>query len=189
MPRSDPGRAAPRHDREVFTLRLKARTEMRPDIFRAHSRPSGFTVIELVIVMVFLGIISAFVVSTAMPRAGQSTVGYQAQQLASDLRHAQMLAMTWGKDLNFTTTSTSYSVSCTSVSAGPCASYPSAVVDPGHSGSFTVALDNVTLSLAPTLTFDIVGKPSSAASFTLAADGVTMATVTVAAGTGFVTVQ
>ena len=163
---------------------MKRPSEISPP----HWRLSGFTLIELVIVMVFLGIISAFVVSAAMPRAGQSTVGYQAQQLASDLRHTQMLAMTWGKDLNFTTTATSYSVSCASSSTGPCAP-PPPVVDPGHSGSFTVALDNVTLSPATTLTFDIVGKPLSPASFTLAADGVTMATVTVAAGTGFVTVQ
>jgi len=152
-----------------------------------HPRVAGFTLIELIIVIVVVGIISAFVVSRAMPRAGESTAGYQAQQFANDLRHAQMLAMTWGKDLNFTTATASYSVSCASGSTGPCASSP--VIDPGHSGAFAVALDNVTLSPATTLTFDIVGKPSSAASFTLAADGVTMATVTVAAGTGFVTVQ
>lgn len=150
-------------------------------------RSRGFTTIEFVIVIVLLGILSAFALLKTMPRTGESTAGYQAQQLASDLRHAQMLAMTWGKDLNFATTSTSYSVSCASGSTGPCASSP--VVDPGHSGSFTVALDNVTLSPATTLSFDIVGKPSSAASFTITADGVTIATVTVAANTGFVSVQ
>jgi len=147
----------------------------------------GFTTIELIIVVVLLGILSAFAVLGALPRAGESTAGYQAQQLASDLRHTQMLAIAWGKDLNFTTTPTSYNVSCVSGSMGPCASSP--VLDPGHSGSFTVALDNVTVSPATTLTFDIVGKPSSAASFAITADGVTIATVTVAANTGFVTVQ
>lgn len=143
--------------------------------------------IEFVTVIVLLGILSAFALLKTMPRTGESTVGYQAQQFANDLRHTQMLAMTWGKDLNFTSTSTSYSVSCASGTTGPCASSP--VVDPGHSGSFTVVLDNVTLSPATTLSFDIVGKPSSSASFTLSAGGATLATVTVAAGTGFVTVQ
>lgn len=145
--------------------------------------------IELIVVLVLLAILSSFVASKALPRTGESTAGYQAQLLAGDLRHAQILAMTWGKDLNFTTTSTSYSVSCANSSTGPCAP-PSPVVDPGHSGLFTVTLDGVTVATsAPSLTFNILGTPSSQASFTLSSNGVSLATVTVAAGTGFVTVQ
>ncbi len=164
---------------------------MRTRLSVARAREPGFTMVELVLVLVLIGILSAFVVSKAMPRAGESTAGYQAVRLANDLRHTQMLAMAWGRNLNFVATSGSYSVSCASgVSPGPCASSP--VLDPGHSGPFDVALENVTLAVVTgpnPLTFDIVGKPSAAASFTLAAGGVTLATVTVAANTGFVTVQ
>ena len=149
----------------------------------------GFTSIEFIAVVVILGILSAFVVLRAMPRAGESTAGYQAQQLASDVHHAQMLAMAWGKDLVFTSSPNSYTVTCASVVVSPCPpSIASPVMDPGHSGTFAVTLDSVTLNNT-TLTFDIVGKPSSAASFTLSANGATLATVTLAAGTGFVAVQ
>ena len=147
---------------------------------------SGFSIIELVVVMVLLAILSAVAVMAVMPRAGENTAGYQAGRLASDLRHTQMLAMAWGKNLNFATSPGSYSVSCASGST--CTSTP--VSDPGHSGSFDVSMESVTLSAtANPLTFDIVGRPSGPATFTLAVDGVTVATVTVAANTGFVAVQ
>ena len=147
-------------------------------------RVLGFTLIELIVVVVLVGILSAFVVSRAMPRAGDSTTaGYQAQRLASDLRHAQMLALAWGRALTFTASGNSYSVVCVAT-GGPCVSTTSPVVDPGRDGPFTVNMEGVSLNSAST-TFDILGKPSAAASFTLSSG----ATVSVAANTGFVTVQ
>lgn len=167
----------------------EAPTNLRSDILTTYSRILGFTAIELLIVVVFLGILSAFAVLKAMPRAGESTAGYQAQRLASDLGHTQMLAMAWGKELVFTSAQNSYKVTCKTVVVSPCPpSTMSPVVDPGRSDTFVVILDNVTLNNT-SLTFDIVGKPLSAASFIVSADGVTMATVTVAANTGFATVQ
>lgn len=153
---------------------------------QAPVRVLGYTLIELIVVLVLVGILSAFVVSKAMPRAGESTAGYQAQRLASDLRHAQMLALAWGRALTFTAVSGSYSVVCVAT-GGPCVSTGSPVTDPGRDGPFTVNLDNVSLNSAST-TFNILGKPSAAASFTLSSGGTTVATVAVAADTGFVTV-
>jgi len=146
-------------------------------------RVLGFTLIELIVVVVLVGILSAFVVSRAMPRAGDSTTaGYQAQRLASDLRHAQMLALAWGRALTFTASGNSYSVVCVAT-GGPCVSTTSPVVDPGRDGPFTVNMEGV--SVSGSTTFDILGKPSAAASFTLSSGG----TVSVAADTGFVKLQ
>jgi type II secretory pathway pseudopilin PulG len=152
-------------------------------------RLSGFTLLELGVVVFMVGIVSAIALSRAAPRASQDTAGFQAQLFANDLRHTQMLAMAWGKELRLTPTATSYSVTCVSASGGPCVDTSSPVVDPGHDGPFTVTLQNsVTLS-GSALQFDILGKPSAAATFTLSADGAVIATVSVAAVTGFVSVN
>jgi prepilin-type N-terminal cleavage/methylation domain-containing protein len=159
-------------------------TRMHSDAATAHRRGNGFTIIELVVVLVFVGIISAFVLLKGLPRAGDSTSSYQqAQRLASDLRHAQMLALAWGKGLTFSAAGASYSVACaTGFTGGPCGASP--VIDPGRDGPFTVNLDSVNVNTA-SVTFDILGKPLGPQSFTLSSGG----TVSVAADTGFVTLQ
>ena len=161
---------------------------MCPSVTRR--RMPGFTLVELVSVLVLVGILSVYVVSKAMSSAGQSTAGYQAVRLASDLRHTQMLALAWGVALTFTSTPSSYSVSCATSTTAPCppsTSPPTPVTDPGHSGAFSVTLDNSVTLNATSVTFDILGQPATAPTFTFTSDSKTMAAVTVAANTGFVT--
>jgi prepilin-type N-terminal cleavage/methylation domain-containing protein len=154
----------------------------------AARRSRGFTLTELIIIIVLLGVVTSYALSKAMPQASQATLGYQASMLADDLRQTQMLAMSWGKPLRFTPSSGSYAVTCVAVSVAPCTSTSTAVYDIGHAGSFSVTLANgVTLS-GSSVDFDIVGKPSAARTFTLTGGGQTR-TVTVAAGTGYVAVN
>ena len=151
-------------------------------------RSRGFTLTELIIVIVMLGVVTSFAISKAMPQAGQATLGYQATQLAGNLRHTQMLAMAWGKELRFTPNSTTYAVTCVTVSVSPCTSTSTPVYDIGQAANFTVTLANGVTISGSAVDFNIVGKPSAAATFTLTASGQTR-TVTVAANTGFVTVN
>ena len=159
---------------------------MNPTALARIEGSRGFTAIELVVTIVLVAILAA----TAIARWGSTadkSVGYQADRLARDIRHAQMLAFTRSEKLTLTiASSTSYQV----VDSGG-----SVINDPAKGGSFVQDLQNgVTISGGPSITFDSLGRPTSggtptnsSVSFTVAGDAKT-ATVTVAPLTGFVAV-
>jgi prepilin-type N-terminal cleavage/methylation domain-containing protein len=147
------------------------------------TRIRGFTLLELVIVLVILGTLAAFAIPRFSP--SDNTVAAQAERLARDLRHVQSLAMNQGRTLEFDVQSaTTYRVTH---GGNP-------VTDPATQQAYTVSLDNsVTLSGTDTA-FDSLGRPVAAGSllgtarvFTLSGTTRT-ATVNLAPVTGFVTV-
>ena len=157
----------------------------------------GFSQLELLTTLALAGIMSASVVPKMIPQAGKSTAAYQALRLADDLRHTRLLAMSWGTALTFATDSQTWRVACTTGSgcasalpaAASCPNPTAAVIDPGHRGPFCVALENgVTLSGPTSIQFDLLGRPqhSGAITYQLSANGSTIATVSVAADTGFI---
>jgi prepilin-type N-terminal cleavage/methylation domain-containing protein len=149
-------------------------------------RCGGFTAVELVVTIILVAILAA----TAIARWGSTadkSVGYQADRLARDIRHAQMLAFTRSEKLTLTIASTtSYQV----VDGGGAV-----ITDPAKGGNFVQDLQNgVTISGGPSIAFDGLGRPTSggapagaSVSFTVSGDA-KVATVTVAPLTGFVTV-
>lgn len=152
----------------------------------------GFTLVELVVAIVVIGIISAFVIPRSVSSA-QLTLPSQARKMAGDLRRVQTLASTWGRSLRVAVTTGpngTYSVSCVIAGAAPCNTNANApVIDPATGESFSVSLqNNVSLAGPATLDFDSSGKPSAAASYSQAYGDAT-ATVGVAALTGNVTVS
>ena len=151
-------------------------------------RETGLTLVELVIVLVVVGIISAYAL-TRNSSASVYTLVSQAQTMASDIRHAQMLASSWGKSLRMTSvagTDGTYSFSCVTSGAFPCNSSP--VLNPATGQAFAVSLQrNVVLAGTSSMDIDTQGRPNVAASYVLSS-GVNTATVTVAAITGFVIV-
>ncbi len=146
--------------------------------FAHGQRGRGFTLVELIIVIVVLGIVSTYAVMKGMPVA-EVTLPSQAQKMASDIRHAQMLAYTSGKRMSLAITAGPngiYRVNC--VTAGSCPQ------------SFSVTLGKgVVLGVAPTIDFDTMGKPSAAASYTMSYGSSANKTISVAALTGNVTVS
>lgn len=140
---------------------------------------TGFSLVELIVVIVVLGILSAYAVMRNITPA-EMTVPSQAQTMASDIRHVQTLATTWGRRMRITITGTGYSVSCVD-GAIPCP-------------TFSVSLQNgvtlTTISITP-LDFNSLGEPldsssaATSASYTLGS-GSSVKTVSVQALTGFV---
>lgn len=160
-------------------------------------RARGFTQVELITTIAVASLMSASVVPKMIPQASRSAANWQAVRLADDLRHTRLLAMSWGKPLSFDSNAGSWRVAC--VNAGGCSVVtptaatcpnPTAIVqDPGHRDGFCVALESgVTLAGPASIQFDLLGRPLSAGAMTyqLSANGSVVATVTVAAGTGFV---
>lgn len=149
----------------------------------------GFTLIELVVVIAILGLLSAYAV-LKLPSPAQATLPSQARQLASDLRHAQALAITWDQSLVVSASGSRYSIACrTAAATAPCDATP--VVDPATGSAFSTSLQKDVSFGSPTtasLSFDSLGRPvdstgtplvtDPAASYTLSA-GSSMETVTV----------
>ena len=81
-------------------------------------RQRGFSLTELVMIMVITAILAVYAVARIGDTAS-STGSTQAQQFARDLRHAQMLAMTLGKQLCVNAAGSSYSVSDTTAGSPP----------------------------------------------------------------------
>src|SRR5258705_1122528 len=127
----------------------------------------GFTLVELVVVLLLVAVLAFF----AVPRLSQNTVELsgQADQVASDIRHAQALSMTRGAALGsqgrycvfFTATgyqyrhnNNSYATPCTTAVSHPATGSTAAIVLSGA----TVATANLTGSY---IEFDTKGQPTS----------------------------
>ena len=154
---------------------------------------SGFTLLEVLVVLVIVGIISVNIVAY-WPPDGDLKLPAQAEVFASEVRHARSLAMYWGEPLRVTVSGNAYSVSCvTATATSPCDSTP--VIDPATNQSFSTTLETgLAFSGAATLDFDTLGRPvssgtlistSPAQTFTLNAGSPTWS-VTVERLTGFV---
>jgi prepilin-type N-terminal cleavage/methylation domain-containing protein len=162
-----------------------------PFFFPAACR--GWSLLELVIVLTVAAVLALFAVRTFQPK--EALALEQAERLRNDLRHMQMLAITWGQPLRLTTAASSYSVGCVTAGAAPCNVTP--VIDPATGASYLVNLESGLTLTGPgfTLDMDALGRPKNgaaliAASATFTISGASVArTVVVAPLTGFATAQ
>ena len=143
-------------------------------------RQQGFTLIELIVVMLVMAVLAAYVGTRWS--FGDATVSVQAEQLARDLRHTQMLAMQQGRTLRLEATGSGYRVT----------DGASVITDPATQQNFIQTLDNGVSLGGGSIEFDSLGRPVSGGSLASAAVGFSLsgssdtAAVTVAPVTGFV---
>lgn len=139
----------------------------------------GFTLTELVIILVLVGALAAFVA----PRI--NIEGFQRQAFASELinalRYAQKTAMGSGCHVQATVSAAadSYSLTYTGAGGAPCGSGGTAVTHPTRGGAFT---GNGEIDSGGTVVFDAMGRTSTGLSITLASGEL----VIVEPGTGYV---
>lgn len=156
----------------------------KPRSCRWAPRAAGFTLIELVILIVVLGIMAAVITFDASP--SELSIPSQAETLASNLRHLQATANS-GKRTRLTVTPGTPGIYSGEVCGDADCSSPSPVFG-------TITLDkgvSLSGSLTP-LYFDTLGRPSSSLSGTTAVSASYVVggqkTVAIAAETGFVSV-
>lgn len=160
---------------------MNARPPLAP--FHRHVPASaGFTLFELVIVMLLLGVLAATVVPKAFD-TGALTLQAQARTLASDLQRAQLLATSSGQNVLVCATSVAYIVQIGGSCPSPLPTLPQATQP------VVVALDKgATLTTPlPALVYSSLGQPNGAANFQIQSAGLTSSyTVSVSALSGLV---
>jgi MSHA pilin protein MshC len=139
----------------------------------------GFTLTELVIILVLVGVLAAFVV----PRI--DIEGFERQAFASELinalRYAQKTAIGSGCHVQATVNaaSDSYSLSYTGAGGSVCGSGSTSLLHPTRGGAFTGSGE---LDAGGTVVFDAMGRTAAGLSITLASGEV----IVVEPGTGYV---
>lgn len=118
----------------------------------------GFTLIELVLVLVLLGIVSSYAV-LRFPQQHELLLHRQAELLISHIQLSQKLATNWHEPLRMTFSGSSYTVACAAVSTSAvCSTNP--VLDPTTGLSFAISLQTgSSISGASSIDFDTLGRP------------------------------
>lgn len=128
-----------------------------------HIRYNGFTLIELIVVMIVIAILAAAVMLRLSANT-QHKATTQADMLRRNLSHLQLLAISRSVRLRLTVLSGGGSYNVSSCTTSACTA-TTALTDPATGLDFSVnlAADGVTLSPAGTLDFDSLGRPVSGA--------------------------
>jgi prepilin-type N-terminal cleavage/methylation domain-containing protein len=152
----------------------------------------GLSFIELIVVLVVVSLLGGYAIMK-MHSTADNTLWFQANKLARDIRHVQVLSSTYGKSLQMTVSSAGYSVACEA--SLPCNS--TILIDPVTGDSFSTTFQNgVAAGGAASIVFDNQGRPlaslggalsAATTTITLSAS-TTSSVVTIAPNTGFVSV-
>jgi MSHA pilin protein MshC len=141
----------------------------------------GFTLVELTVILVILGIIAVVAVPRFFDRRDFDTLKFYDRSLAA-VRYAQKLAIAQRQPVYVVTTATALSLCFDPGCTSP-------VTDPSTGSGLVVSApagNSVTNSAAPSFSFDPLGRSSVAGPITLTVNGSPARTFTVEQETGYV---
>ena len=169
------------NDRE--TRRGLARSLLFPGC--RHPMPQrGFSLVELILVMVIAGILATVAVPRLIGRTSFDTRGFS-DQLAATVRFAQKLAVSQRRDVSVHLTANDATLCYDTIA--PCAA-ASQAPGPGGEKPYTVTAPNGVAIASPVtvLTFDRGGRPDTVAQLDIPVNGTGTHHVLVEQETGYV---
>lgn len=153
------------------------------------AKASGYTLIELVVVMAVAGVLAAYIAPRFWNQQSFSDRGY-VDELAAALRAAQKAAVITGCPAEVTLTPSSYSAAQQAASGNACnpadTTWSTPLLSADGSPVADTAPANTTASPAGSFQFDTQGRLSSSPAATIT---VGTHTISIVAGTGLVQVQ
>jgi len=150
----------------------------------ARSRGVGFTLVELVTIMLVIGILAAVVLPRFDLLQGFDEIGYR-DRVKATLEYARKSAVAMRRQVRVTIAASGFTVEHQKQTPeGEGTAGWSALNLPGSGTNTFAPPGNVSLApAADTVTFDALGRPDAAKSFTVSGGG---GTITVEAETGYV---
>lgn len=156
------------------------RFHLRPMSRLPRQSASGFTVIELVVTIVIIGVLAAVATARLTGRDSFDSRGYYDKSVAV-VRLAQKTAVAWRRDVHVC-------VTATTITAGTAAGCGTPLTNPVSGGSATeTAPSGVTMNVT-SFSFDRLGRPSAAVTITFSTtiSGDITRTIGITADTGYV---
>ncbi len=139
----------------------------------------GFTLLELILVMVIAGILAAVALPRLVGKNSFDTRGFT-DELAATVRFAQKLAIAQNQDVFVQLTAANatlcYDAGCAALAPGPGGEIPYTITAP----------NGVTIAPVVTLGFDAGGRPNIAAPLVIGVNGAGAYSVRVEQVTGYV---